>query len=114
MLILSCDKPTISHYNAATDVDMDSFRVIGHITKPYIHIFMLLTLCMLGNFAFFWCCLLTFFKINFFKKFFQEHYQSVKRFVSRSGPTFCRSRSGSKLFAKVSVDDKNCHKQGKS
>ena len=31
---------------------------------------------------------LFFFKINFFKKFFQEHYQSVKRL-------------GSKLFAKV-------------
>ena len=26
-----------------------------------------------------------FFKINFFKKFFQEHYQSVKRFGSGSG-----------------------------
>ena len=45
--------------------------------------------------------LLTFFKINFFKKFFQEHYQWVKRFGSKSGPTFCRSWSGSKLFAKV-------------
>ena len=28
------------------------------------------------------CCLLTFFKINLFKKFFQEHYQSVKQFKS--------------------------------
>ena len=27
-----------------------------------------------------------FFKINFFKKFFQEHYQSVKWFGTRSGP----------------------------
>ena len=32
--------------------------------------------------------------------FFQYH-QSVKQFGSRSGPTFCRARSGSKLFAKV-------------
>ena len=32
-----------------------------------------------------------FFKINFFKKFVQEHYQSDKRFGFRSGPTFCRS-----------------------
>ena len=31
------------------------------------------------------------FKINFFKHFFQQRYQSVKRFGSRSGPTFCRS-----------------------
>ena len=28
-----------------------------------------------------------FFKIDFFKIFFQEHYQSVKQFGSRSGPT---------------------------
>ena len=27
----------------------------------------------------------------FFKKFFQENYQSVKQFGSRSGPTFCWS-----------------------
>ena len=32
-----------------------------------------------------------FFKINYFKKLFQEHNQSVKQFGSRSGPTFCRS-----------------------
>ena len=31
------------------------------------------------------CHLLTFFKINFFKRFFQEHSQSVKHFGSRSG-----------------------------
>ena len=30
-----------------------------------------------------------FFKINFFKKIFQELYQSVKWFGSRSGPIFC-------------------------
>ena len=49
------------------------------------------------------CCLLTFFNINFFRKFFQEYYQSAKWFGSRSGPTFCQSWSGSKLpvFAKV-------------
>ena len=43
------------------------------------------------------CWLLTF----FIKKNFKEHYQSVKQFGSRSGPTFCRPWSGSKLFAKV-------------
>ena len=32
--------------------------------------------CMLGNFAcFFGCLLISFFKINFFKKIFQEYYQ---------------------------------------
>ena len=46
--------------------------------------------CMLGNFSCFYCLLLTFFKnhmINFFKRFFQEHYQSLKWFGSISGPT---------------------------
>ena len=60
-----------------------------------------LIFCMLGNCSCFCCRLLTFFKMNFFKKFFQEHYQSVKQFGSRSGPMFCLSRSGSKLLAKV-------------
>ena len=31
------------------------------------------TLCLLGNFACFFCGLLNFFKINFFKIFFQEY-----------------------------------------
>ena len=55
---------------------------------------------MLGNFS----CLVVcwfFFKIDFSEKFFQEHYQSVKWFESRSGPTFCRSWFGSNLFAKI-------------
>ena len=44
-----------------------------------------------------------FFQIEFLEKFFQEynHEQRVKRFGSRSGPTFCRFYSGSKLFAEV-------------
>ena len=50
-----------------------------------------LILCVLGNFLGFCCRLLTFFIINFFEKFFQEHYQSVKQFGSRSGPMFCWS-----------------------
>ena len=58
---------------------------------------------MLGNVSCFFCRLLTFFNINYFKKLFQKHFQSVKRFGSRSGPTFCRSWSGSKLFAKVII-----------
>ena len=37
------------------------------------------------------CHLLILFKINFLEKFFQEYYQSVKQFGSRSGPTFCRA-----------------------
>ena len=50
-----------------------------------------LTLCMLGIFSWFFCRLLT-----SFKKFFQEHYQNVKRFESS-----LMSKLGSKLFAKV-------------
>ena len=41
------------------------------------------------------------FQNNLFRKKIQEHYQSVKQFGSRFGPTFCRSRSGFKPFAKV-------------
>ena len=47
-----------------------------------------------------------FLKINLFKilkKIFQEHYQSVKWFGSRSGATFSQSGYGSKLFAKAKV-----------
>ena len=44
-----------------------------------------------------------FFKINLSKKFLQEHYHSVKWLRSSSGPIFCRSWSGSKLFAKVII-----------
>ena len=62
-----------------------------------------LIFCMLGNCSCFCCRLLTFFKMNFFKKFFQELYQSVKQFGSRSGPMFCRSWSG------LWPDDKSRH-----
>ena len=63
-----------------------TFVVIGALRVNY---------CLLGNFDFFFC-LLIFFKINFFEKFFQDYHQSIKQFGSRSGPTFW---SGSKLFA---------------
>ena len=43
------------------------------------------TLCMLGNVSCFCCHLPTFFKLTFFKKLFQEHFQGVKQFGSRSG-----------------------------
>ena len=57
-----------------------------------------LIICMLGNFSCFSCHLLTFFKINFYKKFFQEHCESVKKFRSRLGPN-CLQR--------LSADDKS-------
>ena len=43
------------------------------------------------TFHVFCCRLLIFFKIYFFRKFFQEHYQIVKQFGCRSGPMLCRS-----------------------
>ena len=46
-------------------------------------------------------------KLSFWKKIFQEHYQSVKWFGSRSSPTFCRAWSGSKLLAKVISNQQN-------
>ena len=46
-------------------------------------------LCLLGKL--FICCLLIFFKINFFEKFCQKYHDSVKQFGSRSGTTFCRA-----------------------
>ena len=63
---------------------------------------------LLGNFSCFRCRLLTFFEIYFFKKFFQEHYKSVKWFGSRSGPTFCWSWSGSNCLQRLSADNKSC------
>ena len=44
-----------------------------------------LSLCMLGNFL---CLSVIFFKIIFFENFYQELYQGVKPFGSRSGSTF--------------------------
>ena len=53
-------------------------------------------------FYFFLLSLLTFSNLNFStKKKFRKNYQRVKWFGSSSGPTFCLSWSGSKLFAKV-------------
>ena len=70
------------------------------ITSIHTSCLTILNPCLLGNFSRFLCRLLIFFKIDFFKKFFQEYNQSVKQFGSRSGPTFRRAWSGSKLFAK--------------
>ena len=57
------------------------------LLKQGINYHTVLTLCMLGNFSFF-CCRLLFSILFLFKNFFQEHYQSVKQFGSRSRPTF--------------------------
>ena len=46
---------------------------------------------MLGNFYVFLSSADFFFKINFFKKFFQEYHLSVKQLDPDQGPTFCRA-----------------------
>ena len=60
----------------------------------------MLTLCMMGNFPYYFCCQLICLKITILKKIFREYHPSVKQFGSRSGQTFCLSRPGSKMFAK--------------
>ena len=64
--------------------------------------------CMLGNFSYFCCRLLTFFKIIFFKKFFQEHNQSIKRFGSRSGTHSVGPDLGPNCLQRLSADDTSC------
>ena len=62
---------------------------------------------MLGNFSCFCCRLLTFFKNKFFKKFFQEHYQSVSLVPDQDrrsvGPDL-----GPYCLQRLSADDKSC------
>ena len=61
---------------------LSDIQIVG---SKMITFFSLLTFCMLGNFSLLCCRLLTCFIIDFFKKFFEGHYQSVKQFGSRSG-----------------------------
>ena len=59
---------------------------------------------MLGNFPGFFCCLLTFFKINFFNFFFISAILSECPNAfdqDLTGLIFCQSGPGFKLFAKV-------------
>ena len=50
-----------------------------------------LTLCMLGNFACFYCYLLTFFQNRLFKKILLGMPSECKIVGYRSGPTSCQS-----------------------
>ena len=65
-----------------------TFMICTIFMSDFNHYF---TLCMLGNFHVFSRLLPFLKKINFLKKFFQEHHLSVKWFGLRSGPTFCQS-----------------------
>ena len=68
---------------------------------PPLHSWWILIILPTGKCCMLLCRLPIIFKINLSEKIFQEYHQSVKQFGSRSGPTFCRARSGSKLFAKI-------------
>ena len=53
------------------------------------------------------CRLLTFFKINFFEKFFQEHYRLSNSLDPDQGRHHVGSDLGPNCFQRLSVDDKS-------
>ena len=65
-----------------------------------------LTLCMLGNFSCFCCRLQTFFKINFFINFFQEHYQSVNGLYPDEDQHSFSPDLGPNCLQRLSAEDK--------
>ena len=81
-----------SYTNSSISLNLQgktSFLKIKDSTLYVLNVFVQLFECWLGYFLDFFMS--AFFKIDFVKKFFQEHYQSVKQFGFRSGPTFGRS-----------------------
>ena len=82
-------------------------------------------LCMLGNFACFFVCGLSFFKINFFKKSVRNAIrvsngldpdQSVRNAIRVSNGLdpdqarqYVRHNLGPNCFQRLSADDKSCH-----
>ena len=64
-----------------------------------------LTLCPLGNLYPFVSSADFFFKINFFENFFQEYHQSVKQFISISGPTFTSLVWVTAFLQRLSADE---------
>ena len=67
---------------------------------------------MLGSFPLVCCRLLIFLKINFFKKFVQEHFQSVKRLDSDQARHYVGPDLGPNCLYRLS--DKFRHWQRKS
>ena len=57
--------------------------------------------------------LMFFFQISFFKTFFREYDQNVKRlgYSLRSGPTFFGPDLGPNCLQRLSADNKSCRKQ---
>ena len=73
----------------------------------------LLTHCMLGNFSCFWWRLLTYFKINFFKKLFYEYFLSVKQLDPDQDRHSVGPDLGPNCLQIVSAHGKSRRKQGK-
>ena len=62
---------------------------------------------LLSNLLCFYCRLLIFFKIYFFKIFFQKHYQNVKQFCLHQDRCFARPDLGPNLFVLQRVSSNN-------
>ena len=65
--------------------------VIGSFSYISCHFLLFNSFCVMRQFSCFFCRLLSVFKINFFRKFFTDHFQIVQQLGSKSRPTFCRS-----------------------
>ena len=109
MLVLIWVQTVCKSYQQTTLVDNELIKSSW--------VFSFLTLCMLGSFSYFLvaCCL--FFKINFFKKFFQEHRVSNglnldqdRHFVGRDlGPNCLQRLSADVKIAASKERVKKCH-----
>ena len=69
----------------------------------------ILTLCMLGNFAYIFVVCGFFFKINFYKKIFQEYHRVSNNLDLDQAGHFVGPDLGPNCLQKLSADDKNCH-----
>ena len=78
-------------YSICSCNDRDSLVGSSVAEMLLLHVVCIKSVDLFACFSCFSCCLLIFSKTFFSKKFFQEHYPSVKQFGSRSGPTECRS-----------------------
>ena len=97
-----------------TDMELNLFWPVYLVGTCYSYqsnrfslLFVLLTLCMPGNFSCLFGCLVTFFRINFFRKIFQEHYQGV-RLDPDHDQHFVGPDLGPNCFKGISADD-NSH-----
>ena len=72
-----------------------------------VYFVQLLTLCLLGEFACFFCCLLIFFKIVFFEKLFPEYYQCQNSLYPDQAQHFVWHDLGPNCLQRLSADGTN-------